>query len=105
MEIAKFIGLDLKVVGFPGHVLVKYNEEMILDPFYDGRLLDIDDLQEILDCTDQKLAEWQNKNPDIDLTSYFCSNCATDTIKDIEGLERNGGFSSPEHLESYHEKK
>jgi len=48
-EIAKFVGLDLKIVGFPGHVLVKYNEEMILDPFYDGRLLDIDDLQEILD--------------------------------------------------------
>ncbi|PJC41116.1 MAG: hypothetical protein CO042_00150, partial [Parcubacteria group bacterium CG_4_9_14_0_2_um_filter_41_8] len=35
--------------GFPGHILVKYNEEMILDPFYDGRLVDIDDLQEILD--------------------------------------------------------
>jgi len=48
-EIAKFIGLDLKIVGFPSHILVKYNEEMILDPFYDGRLLDIDDLQEILD--------------------------------------------------------
>ena len=29
--------------------MVKYNEEMVLDPFYDGRLLDIDDLQEILD--------------------------------------------------------
>lgn len=49
VEIAKFIGLDIKIVGFPGHILVKYNEEMILDPFYDGRLLDIDDLQEILD--------------------------------------------------------
>lgn len=49
VEIAKFVGLDLKIVGFPGHILVKYNEEMILDPFYDGRLLDIDDLQEILD--------------------------------------------------------
>lgn len=48
-EIAKFIGLDLKIVGFPSHIIVKYNEEMILDPFYDGRLLDIDDLQEILD--------------------------------------------------------
>ncbi len=48
-EIAKFIGLDLKIVGFPSHILVKYNEEMILDPFYDGRLLNIDDLQEILD--------------------------------------------------------
>jgi regulator of sirC expression with transglutaminase-like and TPR domain len=50
VEIAKFIGLDLKVVGFPSHILVKYNEEMILDPFYDGRLLDIDDLQDILDA-------------------------------------------------------
>jgi len=48
VEIAKFIGLDLKIIGFPSHVLVKYNEEMILDPFNDGRLLDIDDLQEIL---------------------------------------------------------
>ena len=49
VEVAKYIGLDLKIVGFPSHILVKYNEEMILDPFYDGRLLDIDDLQEILD--------------------------------------------------------
>ncbi|WP_299293144.1 SirB1 family protein [Nitrosopumilus sp.] len=48
-EVAKFVGLDLKIVGFPSHILVKYNEEMILDPFYDGRLLDIDDLQDILD--------------------------------------------------------
>jgi len=50
VEIAKFIGLDLKIVGFPSHILVKYNEEMILDPFYDGRLLDVDDLQDILDA-------------------------------------------------------
>ena len=38
-EVAKFIGLDLKIVGFPSHILVKYNEEMILDPFYDGRTI------------------------------------------------------------------
>ena len=49
VEVAKFVGLDLKIVGFPSHILVKYNEEMILDPFYDGILLDVDDLQEILD--------------------------------------------------------
>jgi len=48
-EIAKFVGLELKIVGFPGHVLVKYNEEMILDPFNDGIPVDVDDLQEILD--------------------------------------------------------
>ena len=69
--------------------------------FHDGEgLLD---LQEILDCSDQQLAEWQNKNPDTDLTGYFCSKCATDTIRDVEGPERNGGFSSPEHLESNYE--
>ena len=49
VELAKFIGLDLRIVGFPGHILVKYNEELILDPFYGGRLLSVDDLQELLD--------------------------------------------------------
>ena len=58
-EIAKFIGLELKIVGFPGHVLVKYNEEMILDPFYDGRLLDLDDLQEILDTNFDGVMEFK----------------------------------------------
>ena len=58
-EVAKFIGLDLKIVGFPSHILVKYNEEMILDPFYDGRLLDVDDLQEILDTNFSGQLEFQ----------------------------------------------
>jgi regulator of sirC expression with transglutaminase-like and TPR domain len=49
VEIAKFINLDLKIIGFPSHVLVKHGEDMILDPFNDGRLVDMDDLQEILD--------------------------------------------------------
>ncbi|MDX1596365.1 MAG: transglutaminase-like domain-containing protein, partial [Nitrosopumilaceae archaeon] len=49
VELAKFIGLDLKIVGFPGHILVKHNEELVLDPFYGGRLLSIDELQELLD--------------------------------------------------------
>ena len=48
-EISKNIGLDLRIVGFPGHVIVKYKNEIILDPFYRGRLLTIDDLEEILD--------------------------------------------------------
>jgi len=47
-EIAKSIGLDLQIIGFPGHVIVKYKEEIILDPFYSGRLLTIEDLEEIL---------------------------------------------------------
>ena len=59
VEIAKFMGLELKIVGFPSHILVKYNEEMILDPFYDGRLLDVDDLQEILDMNFDGQLEFQ----------------------------------------------
>ena len=47
-QVAKKIGLDLKIVGFPGHVVVKYEKEMILDPFFRGRLLTIEDLEEIL---------------------------------------------------------
>ena len=47
-EVAKHVGLDLRIVGFPGHVIVKYKKEMILDPFYRGRLLTVDDLEKIL---------------------------------------------------------
>ena len=47
-EIAKYAGLDLKIVGFPSHVIAKYKEEMIVDPFNRGRLLELEDLQEIL---------------------------------------------------------
>lgn len=47
-EIAKHIGLDLRIVGFPSHIVVKYGEEMILDPFNDGKLLSRDDLDDIL---------------------------------------------------------
>jgi regulator of sirC expression with transglutaminase-like and TPR domain len=49
VELAKHIGLDLRPVGFPSHFLVKYSEELILDPFNRGRLLSIEDLQKILD--------------------------------------------------------
>ena len=48
VEIAKYIGLDLRPVGFPSHFLVKFSEELILDPFNRGKLLSVGDLQEIL---------------------------------------------------------
>ena len=47
-EIAKYADLNLKIVGFPSHVIVKYGEEMVLDPFNRGRLLELEDLQDIL---------------------------------------------------------
>ena len=47
-EVAKHISLDIRLTGFPSHVVVKNGEEMVLDPFNEGRLLSIDDLREIL---------------------------------------------------------
>ena len=49
MEFAKQLGLELKIVGFLSHIVVKYNEEIVLDPFNEGKLLSADDLQNILD--------------------------------------------------------
>jgi regulator of sirC expression with transglutaminase-like and TPR domain len=48
VEVARRIGLDLRICGFPSHVVVKYGEEMVLDPFGGGRLLSVEDLEEIL---------------------------------------------------------
>lgn len=59
VEVAKFIGLDLKIVRFPSHILVKYNEEIILDPFHDGEPLDVDDLQQILDVNFDEQIKFQ----------------------------------------------
>ena len=48
VEVAKKIGLDLRICGFPSHVVVKHGEDIILDPFGGGRLLSIEDLEDIL---------------------------------------------------------
>ena len=47
-ELGKHIELDLKIIGFPSHVIIEGGEELILDPFNKGRRLSVDDLQEIL---------------------------------------------------------
>jgi regulator of sirC expression with transglutaminase-like and TPR domain len=46
MEIARRLGLPVRGVGMPGHFLVKYqdeDDEILLDPFNQGRLLSEDD--------------------------------------------------------------
>lgn len=54
MEVAKRIGFPIQGVGFPGHFLVKYDEnglEIVLDPFNLGHILTMKDCQELLDRT------------------------------------------------------
>ena len=70
-EVAKYIDLDLRIVGFPGHVVVKYEEEMIMDPFYRGRLLTINDLEEIL---------YRNFGDGVEFIPEYLNTATTDQI-------------------------
>ena len=45
------------------------------------------DIEEILDCSDNQINKWQEQNKNIDLQSYFCSECADKTIQAIEENE------------------
>ena len=70
-EIAKYVGLDLRIVGFPGHVIVKYKDEIILDPFYHGILLTIEDLEENLN---------RNFGEDVELIPEYLNEATTEQL-------------------------
>ena len=70
-EVAKNIGLDLQIVGFPGHVIVKYEDEVILDPFYRGRLLTIEDLEGILS---------RNFGEDVEFTPEYLNSATAEQL-------------------------
>tara|TARA_R100000353_G_scaffold29898_1_gene24659 strand:+ start:1500 stop:1736 length:237 start_codon:yes stop_codon:yes gene_type:complete len=39
---------------------------------------------EILECSDERIEEWQEKNPNTMLDAWFCMDCATKYIREIE---------------------
>lgn len=52
IEVSRRLGFELHGVSFPGHFLVKHGiagEDIIVDPFHDGHLLEDSDLQKLLD--------------------------------------------------------
>lgn len=71
VEVAKHVGLDLHIAGFPSHVVVKYGEEMVFDPFNEGKLLSIDDLEEIL---------YQNYGDEMEFLPDFLNDITTEQI-------------------------
>ena len=70
-ELARYIGLELRIIGFPSHVIVEGGEEIILDPFNKGRLLSENDLQEIL---------YRNYGENIDLLPEYLTAITTEQI-------------------------
>lgn len=52
MEVARRINFPIQGVGFPGHFIVKHvdgKDEILVDPFNQGRILAMKDCQELLD--------------------------------------------------------
>ncbi|MDM7994874.1 MAG: transglutaminase-like domain-containing protein [Acidobacteriota bacterium] len=52
MEVAKRIDFQIHGIGFPGHFLIKHSagdRDIIIDPFEMGRILTLNDCQELLD--------------------------------------------------------
>lgn len=52
IEIARRIDFHIQGVGFPGHFIVKCpgsGREVLIDPFHNGRVLTVEDCQELLD--------------------------------------------------------
>ena len=42
------------------------------------------DLAEILECSNERIDQWEKKNPNISLQDWFCHSCATKHITEIE---------------------
>ncbi|MGQ0771697.1 MAG: SirB1 family protein [Nitrososphaerota archaeon] len=82
VEVARQIGLDLRICGFPSHVVVKYGEEMVLDPFGGGRLLGVEDLEELL---------YQNFDEEIEFSPEFLDELPEDKalIRIIRNLKNS----------------
>ena len=52
IEVARRMNFDVQGVGFPGHFIVKCRSderEILIDPYHMGRVLSLEDCQEILD--------------------------------------------------------
>jgi regulator of sirC expression with transglutaminase-like and TPR domain len=52
MEIARRVDFSIEGIGFPGHFLVKYvaeNRDIVIDPFDMGRIITLNECQELLD--------------------------------------------------------
>ena len=41
-------------------------------------------LEEVLECSEHKIKQWESNNPNIDLSAYFCWDCTTKVGNEIE---------------------
>lgn len=91
MEIAQRLGLTLAGVGMPGHFLIKYqiseSEEIFIDAFNQGRLLDIKGCEELIASMYQQ---------QVDFNPYFLRSVSkkailTRMLTNLKGIYMGGG--------------
>ena len=46
------------------------------------------DIREILECSEQRIIQWEKDNPNIDLYDWFCLSCCNKVGNEIEENEK-----------------
>ena len=46
------------------------------------------DIREILECSEQRIIQWEKYNPNIDLYDWFCLSCCNKVGNEIEENEK-----------------
>ena len=46
------------------------------------------DIREILECSEQRIIQWEKENPNIDLYDWFCLSCCNKVGNEIEENEK-----------------
>jgi|TARA_Y100000114_G_C11652542_1_gene274984 hypothetical protein len=54
---------------------------------YENMIMNI---EEILECSEQRITEWQSQNPNIDLHDWFCISCCEKIGNKLEVSEEQG---------------
>tara|TARA_Y100000592_G_C5227723_1_gene202397 strand:+ start:225 stop:470 length:246 start_codon:yes stop_codon:yes gene_type:complete len=67
------------------HVCEKSNN------IYESESSMILNIEEILECSDERIEDWESKNKNISLMDWFCGNCASKFINEIEEVSNGGG--------------
>ena len=62
------------------------------DNIYENETSMVLNIEEILECSYQRIKDWEIKNKNISLMDWFCSICASKFINEIEEILDDSGI-------------
>ena len=62
------------------------------DNIYENESSMILNIEEILECSYERIEDWESKNKNISLMDWFCRDCASKFINQIEEISNDSGI-------------